>query len=185
MTKKLFAIALGAMLVSSCAQVSGLINNNSDVTLTVAPKVLDSEFTTQAVPHLYVIGDVATMDIELYSIPSMGAASNSESVMIAKKSLTSNYNAATIKFGSLHHDAYYRIRAKAYHTLDGLISTTDSNSYTDVHVGTDDRPGTVDGSGVIDLKCKLVNIPFNGQSTASGIVLTPSTYSFPVPTAIE
>ncbi len=88
--------------------------------------------------------------------------------------LTNSRLGSLITFGNLKPQTTYRIRAYAYNApgtdAQNLISTTDSGSYVDVEVLTDDRPM------VTTLKVKLIDVDFNGQGTFQGVTVTPGGY---------
>lgn len=89
----------------------------------------------------------------------------------------------TLVFGRLRANTTYRLRAFAYKDADegpdSLISTTDAGSYADVPVGHDDRAVPV------TLKVTLIDVRFDGQASASGVVVQDGGYSTSGPETVE
>jgi hypothetical protein len=100
-----------------------------------------------------------------------------------RQDLTRNQLGSLITFSNLKPQTTYRIRAYAYNApgtdAQNLISTTDSGSYVDVEVQTDDRPT------VTTLKVKLIDVDFNGQGAFQGVTVTPGGYRPTGPVAIS
>ena len=169
---------------------------NGGATLEVKPEVVAGGYTTLAPApdpafdvHKYGEGDVHTVDVQLFKIPSVGAESSTESAVKTTggedvlKPIPRVNLASPISFTNLHANTVYRVRAFAYRAepfdATTLISTTDSQSYIDVLVGTNERPT------VADLKVRLKDKPFNGQATASAIIVTEGGLETTAPEAIH
>jgi len=82
-----------------------------------------------------------------------------------------------ITFSHLDLFTFYRVKCFAFKapTTDArdLISTVDSGSQTLIVVTDDDHPS------IAPLKVKLIDVPFDGEATASGIVVTAGGISHP------
>lgn len=166
MKKQSIAIAFGIVLTAGCAQVSGLLSTSDNVTLTLKPEVVGSGYATQATPHLWVTGDIATMDVRLYTMPG--------EVFVANKVFTGV--PGTVTFSNLHHNTNYRIKAFAYNA--GTKISVDASSSVDIGVLLDNAPT------MATLKCKLEDINFQGGGT-SNVNITESQYAYPQGEAIN
>lgn len=193
-----------ALLLAGCVDIpfSSLPNSdtqtlaNGGVTLEVKPEVVAGGYTTLAPApdpafdvHKYVEGDIHTVVVQLFKVPSVGADPSTETSVkttgdadVLKPILRANLG-TPIRFTNLHANTVYRVRAFAYRAepFDSttLISTTDSQSYIDVSVGTNERPT------VADLKVRLKDKAFNGQATASAIIITEGGLETSAPEAIN
>lgn len=201
MKSTIAALALSStLLLAGCVDVPlGSLPDtqtvaNGGATLEVTPQVVAGGYTTLAPDpafdvHKYGEGDIHTVVVQLFKIPSVGADPATESAVkttggadVLKPIPRANL-ASPISFTNLHANTVYRVRAFAYRAepFDSttLISTTDSHSYIDVLVGTNERPT------VADLKVRLKDKPFNGQATASAIIVTEGGLETTAPEAIH
>jgi len=146
------------------------------VRLSLVAQVEDSQLRTQAVVNPFTQASIAHLVIRLYRV-----AGGVETPVLdgtgaqLTRDLGSGQFGATVSFASLQPNTTYRARAYAYKAAgtspSDLISTSDSNSYVDIPVTNDDRPGPV------ILRVRLLDVPFSGQASASGVVITNGGYA--------
>lgn len=148
----------------------------SSTTLVIKPEVVQGGFHAQTTINPYTQSDIEHLTIKLFTFD------DTEHDLGISKSIPSAQLANTVSFANLRNNTTYRIKAYAYaastEDANTLISTSDSNSYVDVIVGTDDRPT------LTTLKVKLINKPFNGQGTGS-VSVTPGNYELAGPEQLE
>lgn len=89
--------------------------------------------------------------------------------------LTNTELDSPVTIGQLRASTTYRVRAYAYKAAgtapQDLISTSDAASYVDVAVASDDRPT------MATLRVKLLDVPFSGIASSSGVTVTNGGYS--------
>lgn len=136
-----------AILLGGCALSQPLAGTS---TLVLRPQIQAGSYT-QTTINPYTKASIDHLNLELYK---------GESLM-AQRTLSNADLDKVVTFSNLQANGSYRIKALAYTAGNLLISTEDSNSWTDVTLTTDDHPT------VAALKVKLINTAFNGQGTGS------------------
>ncbi|MBO9541384.1 hypothetical protein J7643_12415 [bacterium] len=173
MQKSHVALALGITLLAGCAslpplfQGAGLAVADGRAELRVRADVTQAAYAPQGLAPSYTANDVDHVALSLYKldgnteIPVTGAGGSALILHIPKANLSH-----PISFSRLKPGTTYRVKAEAYNATGTLISAT--GTYVDVVVTSDDRPT------MATLKVKLLGTrPFDGQATASGIIVTP------------
>lgn len=174
-TKSAFLL-LATTLLAGCVNVpGGLLPNsgefaNGNAELRIQPQILAGGLMTQAVVDNYTSSSINHMVVKLFKVngsesPVLDSNSNPLTKDVPNAELSS-----VVTFGNLNANTTYRIRAYAYQAAGtdeaNLISTSDVSSYTDVTLTNNDRPT------LTSLRVKLIDKVFNGQATASGVVVT-------------
>ncbi len=119
------------------------------------------------------LASISHMEIKIYSLA--GAVETLEGTADVQAADLLN----TITFGNLENGVTYRIRAFAYETGDTSQKISlDASSFVDLVVGTDDAP--VLGNLVVQLQ----DVTFSGESTATGVAITPGGLSYPTAVGI-
>lgn len=164
-------IVLVGVLSSGCQSFFAPATGESlgNATLQVQPQLLPGGLMTQAVVNNYTSTDVNHLQIKLFKLngssenPVLDGSGN----QLFKDIVNADLSKA-VTFSNLNANTTYRIRAYAFADAGtaSLISTSDVNSYTDVTLTSDDRPT------LTTLRVKLIDRVFNGQATASGVVVT-------------
>lgn len=169
-SKQSTAIALaiaGVLVASSCGlvpaktmPVQGMSLGNA--TLIVTPRIVSGQYRTLATvaPHTK-----ASINHLVVTVARLDGANETQ---LASADLSNGSLDNPVTFSNLFHNTTYRVRCLAYRapgtSLSDLISTSDANSYTDIVVGVDNRPT------MATLKVHLIDIAFDGEATASGII---------------
>lgn len=133
--------------------------------LILKPQVTSGTYQTHTVVPPYTQASIHHLDLKLFTVDG------TEHDLGISKTLYNADLGNTVTFSNLRAGLTYRIKATAYSSSSVLISSEDQDSYTDIHLDTDDHPA------FSPLKVRLINQPFNGQATSSGIVVTPGGYS--------
>lgn len=162
--KRLWAIA-PALLFSGCLMAPAYIARG---TVILQPQVTSGTYANKTLVPNYTQSSIEHLILRVYSFDG------SEHDLGLEKRIPNAQLNNSIVFSNLKANRTYRIKAFAYATTDEtqLISTEDANSYTDVTLTNDDRPT------LANLRIKLIDRDFNGQATASGIVVTPGQYQY-------
>lgn len=156
---------------------------NGQAELQIKPQIVAGGLMTQTVVDNYTSTSVNHLVVKLFKIngsesPVLDGSGNQLAKDIANAQLS-----GSVSFSNLNANTTYRIRAYAYKAAGtaeaDLISTSDVSSYTDVTVGNDDRPT------LTTLRVKLIDKVFNGQATASGVVVTNGGLVTTLPEAIN
>ncbi|MBO9541382.1 hypothetical protein J7643_12405 [bacterium] len=179
MVSRLLASTLvGTLLLAGCmtlplgsllGQANGTVADGR-AELHLQPQIQAGGLTVQATVSPYVVADVDHLVVKVFTLDGNDERPVTNKNGVALKAVVPKENlSAPIAFGNLHAATTYRIRSYAYNAAAessaSLISTDDSRSYLDVALAYDDRPT------MANLKVKLIGRLFNGQATASGVVL--------------
>lgn len=152
------------VLAASCIMAGCMTNVplSHKGTLILKSQVLPGSYAVQTSLPNYTQSSIHHLILKLYTYDV------SEHDQGIEKSILNAQLDNTITFSNLKANTTYRIKALAYASSDNsvLISSGDENSYTDVQLTSDDRPT------FSTLRVKLIDRAFNGQSTASGVVVT-------------
>lgn len=137
-----------------CAVIQPITGSS---TLILKPQISGMVYTQAEVP-VYATASINHLVVTLF--PLQDAV---EQAAVASSTLNNAQLDNPVVFSSLKANTTYRAKSQAYLTADNsqLISTQDSNSYTDIQVLSDDRPT------VGTLKVKLIDRAFNGVATSS------------------
>lgn len=158
-------LPLGSLLGAPDAHVA-----DGRAELVLQPQFQAGGMTVQATVSPYVAADVDHLVIKVFTIAggSESAVTNRSGTPLTATLPKANLS-APVAFGKLHSNTTYRIRAYAYsaeaESSASLISTSDERSYLDVPIAYEDRPT------LANLKVRLIDKPFSGQATASGVVI--------------
>lgn len=128
-------------------------------TLVLRPEV---GYKTQTSINPYVQADINHLNIKLFN--------TSDQDLGISLDLPNAQLGNPIAFSHLKNNTIYRVRPFAY-ASSGTAQCISTSSYVDVVVGIDDRPS------IATLSVNLIDKPFNGQATASGIVVASGSYS--------
>lgn len=148
-------LGLVAFMAAGCTLTKPLVGQ---ATLMLRPQVLTQ---TQTVVTPYTKASIDHLSLELYQ------AGNP--TMLAQRTLSAADLDRWVTFSRLKAQTSYKVKALAYTAGNTLISTTDTDSWSEFSVANDDAPtvGTI--------KVKLINLPFNGEGTSS-LGITPGGY---------
>ncbi|HEY9899840.1 MAG TPA: hypothetical protein V6D00_11710 [Pantanalinema sp.] len=136
----------------------------------VTPRISTGGLSIQSVVNPFGSSDVDHLVLKLFTVsggtetPAKDGQGNPLQKDIGSASL-----ADAVAFGGLRHDTTYRIRGYAYKaagTAAGDLISKDASSSIDVAVARDDRPV------VTNIPIQLIDKTFDGQATASNIVVT-------------
>ncbi len=159
---------LGAALLAGCALVPQPIAQHEGATVTLRPALQGGAFRTQTVIAPYGQADINHLVVKVFKLVngSEVAVQDGQGNPL-QKDIPNTSLGNPVAFGNLHHDTTYRFRAYAYGdaATTTLISTTDAGSYAEVAVARNDRPT------LATLPVKLIDKTFNGQATASIVVI--------------
>ena len=183
--KNTIGIALAMTLLTGCAVTSvGMTGSSGNATLSVTPDVSNGSYQSQAILNAYSSADIEHVLIRLYTVSGgvetlvLDGSSNP-----VQKDVASGSIANAIVFGNLASQTTYRIRAFAYKSpgtaAGDLISTVDASSSVDVVLTNNDRPT------LATLPVKLIDRVFDGQATASGIVVASGSVNAPAVASIS
>lgn len=138
------------LLLSSCAMSQVATTNTS---LILKPQITKGS-VTQAINNPYDQTSIQHLTLKIFT----GGLDTGINKTLLNAQLDN-----PVVFSNLKANTSYRIKAFAYASADDslLISTDDTNSWTDVTLTNDDRP-TVD-----TLKVKLIDKAFNGQASST------------------
>jgi len=177
------AVLVGTLLIAGCGQLptSNTVTPSTPVaqaatkglaSVTLTPTVVAGGYQTQAVVHNYTSADIFHIQVVLYTVDASGhetPVSDGEggtlSVDVWQSELSS-----PVTFSNLYLNTTYRARCFAYKAAGTNPSnkiSIDSASYEDIKVTNNDRPT------VLPLPVKLTDVVFDGEATASGVVVTP------------
>ncbi len=174
----LIALIVSSLSVTGCELLkqSNLTLSRGSAELVVVPQIVTGGYRAQALVAPFTAKDIDHLVLKLFKLdgqaesPVLDPAGKAVVKVIPGAQLTS-----AVSFSALLPNTTYRIRAYAYkaegESPSNLISTGDASSYTDITLTNDDQPVTA------TLKVKLMDVLFNGQATASGIVVTPGGYT--------
>lgn len=157
------SILATSLMLTGCTMGRSLA---SRATLILEPGIQAGSYFTKTTLTAYTQASINHLILKLYTYDG------SEHDQGIQKAIPNAQLGNPITFANLKANTTYRIKAYAYFTSDEsqLISTSDVNSYTDVTLINDDRPT------IASLKVKLIDQAFNGQATASGVVVTSGGY---------
>lgn len=163
-------IAATTLLVG-CSAINPLSNHG---VLVLKPEITPSKYQTKAEVVRYTKDSINHLTLRLFNVDGGEHDLNVQRV-VQNADLTN-----PVTFSGLKAGRTYRVKASAYLTADDsqLISTTASDSYTDILVENNDAPNI----GL--LKVKLIDSPFNGQGTGS-IGFVPAEYTYPGDESID
>lgn len=152
--RRSFCLPLTAILATGCASVNLL----QHPTLVVKPAI--AGYSAMSTISPYTAASIDHLNVQLLLLPG--------GTLVTQKTLSNSDLGNTLTFSNLKAQTGYRIQASAYLASDELISIA-SGSYVDVTLTNDERPT------LTSLPVKLMDRPFNGEATASGLVVTPGT----------
>lgn len=169
MIRTLLTAMTGTLLLAGCMlrPMTGLPGSTD---LHLLAEVSTGGYSLQAPVTPYSSASIEVLSVQLFTVTDSGAQPVMANGSQVQKDIPGTQLGAPIVLSHLKPDTTYRVKALAY-TADGeLISTDDARSTTDVVVGNNERPT------LATLKVHLINTPFNGQATASAIVITDGQY---------
>lgn len=143
-----------SILVSGCA---GIQTELSQASLILQPHIEAGGYKSQADITTYNQASINHLVLKLFTVDG-----GEQDLGVQKNILNAQLN-APVTFANLKNAKTYRVKSFAYASADesDLISTSDSNSYTDITLTTDDRPT------IASIKVRLIDTPFNGVGTNS------------------
>lgn len=145
-----------AVLIGGCALSKPLSNHG---TLILRPQIQAGTFTQTTISP-YTKTSIDHLSLELYR----------GETLTAQRTISNTDLDRVVTFTSLQANTTYRIKALAYTAGNALISTEDSNSWTDVTLTNDDHPT------LAALKVKLIDRTFAGSGSSS-LTVTPGGYT--------
>jgi|GEM_PF-657425 hypothetical protein len=168
----ILVVAAIALLEGCMPWPVGLTNASRSVSLVLQPQLVEGRYT-QALVSNKTAADIARLDIIPYVLTPSGEfrpisrstgqptdPSDSDRVRVSQ---TAPLNLSKpVILTNLHPNTTYRIFAQAYDASGLLISTTDTGSYVQVQLGSDDRPQIP-----TSLPIRLIDTPFNGRTTVT------------------
>lgn len=146
---------LFAILIGGCAIAKPLSNNGI---LILRPHIQEGAYTQTTIAS-YTKAAIDHLSLELYK----------NETLMAQRTLSNADLDRVVTFANLQANSSYRIKALAYTSGNALISTEDSNSWTDVTLTNEDHPT------LATLKVKLIDRAFAGTGTSS-LAVTPGGY---------
>lgn len=140
--------------LTSCALIKPITDKH---TLVLRPEIQKGHITQGAVT-VYDQNSIAHLKLELWTLNG-----SVESALVTQRTLLQSQLGNPIVFTNLKANTSYRVKAIAYADLADtqVISSNDSDSYTDIPLLTDDAPS------IATLKVKLIDRSFNGQASSS------------------
>lgn len=151
--------------------------------LQVETIILDGGLFTQALVEPFTRRSIHHLVVRLFRLNENAQQPTvDDQVSPISRDVSQSDLAKVLTFDELSARTRYRIRADAYKApgiAEGdLISVPGVDSQVDVILADDDRPT------LATLKVRLIDVPFLGVATASGIVVTDGGYASPAPERI-
>ncbi len=151
-------------------QTAALSVGGGTAEIQVTPKISSGQLSIQSVVNPFGSSDVDHLVLKLFTVSGgkETAVQDGQGNPLQKDIASANL-ANAVAFGSLRHDTTYRIRGYAYRatgTAAGDLISGDASSSVDVAVARDDRPV------LANIPIQLIDKTFDGQATASSIVVT-------------
>lgn len=138
---------LFAVLIGGCAIAKPL---SSNAILILRPQIQAGAYTQTTISP-YTKASIDHLSLELYK----------NGTLMTQRTLSNADLDRVVTFANLQANSAYRIKALAYTSGNALISTEDSNSWTDVTLTNDNQPT------LAALKVKLIDRAFAGTGTSS------------------
>lgn len=159
------------MLPKLNVQTAAMVQGVGKAEIRATPKFSSGTLKVQSLVSPYGASDVEHLVLELFVVKDGAevAIPNAQGNPVSKDVPKADL-AKPVSFGSLHFDMTYRIRAFAYKatgTATADLISRDASSSIDLAVARDDRPV------LANIPVQLVDKTFNGQATASSIVVAP------------